>query len=382
MSHNGTGISVRSDYQLDDSDGIHDFGLRLLKQCFTEEENTLISPVSVLCALAMTANGAEGETKTEMEQTLGMTTEQLNQLVYACRMNLSEDKDCTAKLANSIWVTNQASFTPDEDFLQVNGDYYGADIYEAPFDDTTVKEINRWIRTNTDGKIANIIQEIPSTAVMYLINALSFDAEWQVIYKDSQVQTSTFTTESGEKEETEMMYSEEAYYLEHDRGTGVLKPYKGGKYAFAALLPKQGMTVREYLDSMTGEEWKNLLDNVQTTTVNAAIPKFETTYSAEISGQLMELGMTKAFDEEQADFSRLGTSERGNIYINTVFHKTFLTVDEKGTKAGAATAVEMTNRCALVEETKQVYLDRPFVYMIVDMEYHTPLFVGTCMNME
>ena len=361
----------------------NDVAMELFKKCLKEEDNTLISPMSVLCALAMTANGAEGETKAQMEEVLGMNVEQLNQAVYSYRNSLPDKEKCKVTLSNSIWFTEHVRFTANEEFLQTNADYYGADIFEAPFDNSTVRDINNWVRRKTDGMITNVIDNIPSSAVMYLINALTFDAEWQEIYKKTQIWDGEFTAEDGTAKKTDFMYSEENYYLENEFGTGVMKYYKGGDCAFVALLPEEGMTIKEYVNSLTGADVYNMLENVQNVPVTTVIPKFETSFIMELSDILQQMGMTDAFDQEKADFSGLGTSVDGNISIDRVLHKTYINVDEKGTKAGAVTIIEATDGCAIeVEEPKEVILDRPFVYMIVDMENQVPLFVGTVMNVE
>jgi serpin B len=123
------------------------------------------------------------------------------------------------------------------------------------------------------------------------------------------------------------------------------------------------------------------LQDAQSIEVKTAIPKFESDYSVEMSDILKSMGMTDAFDGGLADFSGLGKSADGNIFISRVIHKTFITVDEKGTKAGAATAVEMETLSAPMEEPKTVYLDRPFVYMLIDCETNLPIFIGTVTDM-
>lgn len=203
------------------------FALELLKTSLDEEGNTLISPLSVLCALAMTANGAKDETLKQMEQVFGLTVDQLNQSIYVYRNNLPKEKACNVTLANSIWFTDDIRFTVNEDFLQKNADYYGAEIYEAPFDQSTVADMNRWVREKTDGMIPFVLDKIPSTAIMYLINALTFDAEWMDRYQKEQMDGGTFTREDGFKEDVEYMKSEESWYLEHEYATGVMKYYKG-----------------------------------------------------------------------------------------------------------------------------------------------------------
>ena len=362
---------------------VTDFAIRLFKESMEDEENTLISPLSVLVALSMTANGADNETLSQMESVLGMPIDQLNTWISTYMANLPEEEKYKLSLANSIWFTDDERFTVNQDFLQTNADYYDADIYRAPFDDDTCKDINKWVKDNTDGMIKNILDQIPKEAVMYLINALAFDAEWQDIYFESQVREGEFTTENGEKRNVDMMYSEENKYLEDKHATGFIKYYKDRKYAFAALLPKEGTTVSEYIASLDGEHLNNLLTNAKSAFVNTSIPKFETEYDVEMSAVLSGMGMPDAFSGATADFSKLGHSTAGNIFINRVLHKTFISVDERGTKAGAATVVEMNDECALIiEDPKQVFLDRPFVYMLIDCETNQPFFIGTMMDVE
>lgn len=362
---------------------ITDFAIRLFKASEESGKNTLISPLSVLCALAMTANGAEEETLAQMEEVLGMTTEELNLYLYSYMQNLPQGEKYKLSLANSIWFTEDERFTVNQDFLQTNANYYGADIYKAPFDKQTLKDINNWVKQNTDEMIPEILDQIPPEAIMYLVNALAFEAEWSEIYEKHQVKDGEFTKEDGTKQDVKFMYGSEGTYLEDEKATGFMKRYKGGKYAFVAMLPNEGVSVSEYIASLDGESLNALLANPQYATVHTSIPKFETEYKVEMSEILKSMGMTEAFDMYNADFEGLGTSTGGNIYISRVLHKTFISVGEKGTKAGAATVVEMKDGAAAEpQEPKEVYLDRPFVYMLVDCENNIPFFIGTMMDVN
>ena len=365
------------------NDAVTDFALRLFQNTNTTTENTLISPLSVLCALSMTANGANAKTLEEMEQVLGMTPEDLNQYLYTYVRNLPQGENYKLSLANSIWFTDDERFTVREDFLQTLTDYYRADVYAAPFDNQTCKDINNWVEENTDGMIPEILDQIPPNAVMYLINALAFDARWSETYKKYQVREGDFTKEDGTIQKADFMYSTEHSYLEDDRATGFVKYYKGGKYAFVALLPKDGIDLSQYISSLTGDALHDLLNEPAYTTVYTSIPKFESEYSVEMSEILKAMGMTSAFDPATADFTDLGSSTAGNIYINRVLHKTYISVEEEGTKAAAVTAVEPGDGAAIEqEEPKEVYLDRPFVYMLIDCENNIPFFMGTMTDMD
>ena len=375
-------VSIQGDLGSRNAD-VTDFAVRLFQASEKSGENTLVSPLSVLCALAMTANGAEGETLEQMEAVLGMTAEELNGYLYSYIRNLPQGDNYKLSLANSVWFTEDERFTVNREFLQLNADYYGADIFRAPFDDRTCKDINNWVKRNTDEMIPEILDQIPPDAVMYLVNALAFEAEWSDIYEKSQVRDGKFTREDGTGQDAEFMYSTESAYLEDEKASGFIKYYKGGRYAFAAMLPNEGVSVSDYIASLNGRSLNALLANPQYTAVLASIPKFEMKYGVEMSEILMKMGMPRAFDPDNAEFERLGVSEDGNIYIDRVLHKTFISVGEKGTRAGAATIVEVTD-CADAEpqEPKQVYLDRPFVYMLIDCENNVPFFIGTMMALK
>lgn len=363
---------------------VTDFAVRLFQASEKSGENTLVSPLSVLCALAMTANGTEGETLEQMEAVLGLTAEELNLYLYSYVENLPQGEKYKLSLANSLWFTEDKRFTVNQDFLQINADYYGADIYTAPFDDQTCKDINNWVKEKTDEMIPEIMDQIPPEAVMYLVNALAFEAEWSDIYEKHQVRDGKFTREDGAEQKVEFMYGSESVYLEDGKAAGFIKYYKGGKYAFAAMLPNEGVSVSDYIASLDGGSLNAMLADPQYTAVETSIPKFEMEYSVEMSEILKEMGMPRAFDPDNAEFGRLGTSTDGNIYISRVLHKTFISVGEKGTEAGAATVVEMLDGAAEVDpqEPKQVYLDRPFVYMLIDCENNIPFFIGTMMDVK
>ena len=366
-----------------DAAAVTDFAVRLFQTSMTEGENTLVSPLSVLCALAMTANGAEGETLTQMEETLGLDVDTLNGWLSTYMAQLPQEEQAKLSLANSVWFKDDEDFAVKQEFLQTNADYYGADIYGAPMNDRTLKDINHWVDDHTDGMIPEILSELPEKTAMVLINALAFDAEWQNIYKETQVRDGTFFTENGKPRKVDMMHCSVYTYLEDDLATGFLKYYKGRDYAFVALLPNEGVSVADYAASLTGEGLQKMLGSASQEKVITAMPKFETETSLELSEVLQTMGMTDAFNKwGAADFSGIGTYGGEDLYIDKVFHKTFITVDERGTEAGAATVVEMTPQSAAPsqQEPKQVILDRPFVYMLIDCETNTPFFVGSMMD--
>ena len=366
----------------DGAESASGLALRLLRQEIeTGESNILLSPLSILYALSMTANGAKGETLAQMEQVLGLPVESLNAYLLAYRKALPAEKKCRVSLANSIWFKDDDSLAVEESFLKTNAAWYDADLYQLPFNSAACKAINNWVNKETTGIIPEILQEISPDAAMYLINALAFEAEWQTIYQEASIRDGVFTTEAGQQQTVPMMYSKEYRYLETGVATGFLKYYDGKSCAFAALLPKEGISLRSCIDSLTGEQLHDLLANPETVEVRAAIPKFESTYETDLSDTLEALGMTDAFDGQLADFSGIGSSTEGNLTISHVLHKTRIAVDERGTKAGAATAV-IEEPAEAPSDPKEVLLDRPFLYLLIDCQEQLPIFIGTVTTLE
>ena len=338
----------------------------------SEYENTLISPLSVMLALAMTANGAEGMTKEEMETVLGgLPMEELNEYLYTYISSLSEE----VKTANSIWFKD-GDMNPKQEFLQTNKNYYDAEIFSAPFDHSTVKQINGWVKDNTDGMIDKILEEINGNALMYLVNALTFEAQWSVPYEKNQVHEAVFTGLDGKDYNVEMMCGEEYSYMESENATGFLKNYKDNNYQFAAFLPKEGVDFADFVDSLTADTVSQMLKNAMGHVITG-LPKFEYDYSLTMNDVLKTLGMESAFSANDADFSDIAD----DLYIGNVLHKTYICVDTKGTKAGAVTSVGLCGSAA-VTKPKEVILDRPFVYMIVDKGTNLPVFIGTVTNFD
>ncbi len=362
-----------------------DFAVRLFKECEISGENTLISPLSVMYALAMTANGADGNTLAEMESVLGLSIMDLNRYLYSYRNSLSKDEDNKINLANFIWFSKADDFKVNQDFLQTNANYYGADIYKADFDKkSTLNDINQWISNKTDKMIPKMVEQIEKDDVMFLVNALTFDADWSTKYTDSKIKSGVFTREDATEQNVKFMYSTQSIYLEDETTKGFLKHYEN-TYAFVALLPNKNITVSEYVNSLSNEKIINLLANKQNTVVNAAIPKFECKFELMMNDTLKQMGMPLAFDKDKANLSKLGHANGANLYISEVLHKTFISVNEDGTKAGAATEVRVKKKAGVVnldKEIKTVYLDRPFVYMIIDCKNNVPIFMGTVMSIE
>ncbi len=347
-----------------------EFAAALLKNA-AKGENTVISPYSVQLALAMTANGASGETLAQLEQVFGLSVQQLNAYLLACGQKSTEE--FTA--ANALWV--REDYPVSEDFLQTDRDYYGAEINSIPFSSATCDEINSWVNYQTRGKIEKIIDEMDPDAVMYLVNALAFSATWRKEYITSDVQKELFHAASGDTQ-AELMYSDEYWYLRDENTVGFLKDYENDRFCYAVLLPQEGTSLDDYVASLSGEKLTALMANASQEKIHAVMPKFTTEYSTELGAVLQTMGASDAFDKDKADFSAMSPeAKETHLRIGRVLHKTFLQVNETGTEAAAATTVEMVaESTAIPQEYKTVRVDRPFVCGIYDREMQCFLFLG------
>lgn len=356
---------------------ITDFSLAVLEK-LNGGGNIVISPLSVISALSVAANGAENETLSQMEAAFGTDTGSLNEYLRAYNAYLPSGNRCRVSLANSVWFRDAETLKVDEGFLQTCRGYYDADVYKAPFDESTKNDINAWVAKKTGGQINQLLEEAPSKdAVLYLINALSFDAQWQTAYRESSIREGTFSTESGGKKTVDFMYSTESAFIELPNSIGFSKPYADYKYSFVALLPDEGLTAADLTASLDGKTLLEAVKNQSAEEVETSMPKFSFEFDTELSPVLKALGIRDAFDAGLAEFGALGQSGAGDLFINRVLHKTKIAVDEKRTKAAAAAAVEIHASSAAPSTVPRVVdLDRPFFFMIVDNVYHLPVMMG------
>ncbi len=351
------------------------FSLDLLENLYTDDENLLISPLSVVSALGMTANGGAGYTLAQTEHALGTDTDSVNAYMSEYLRDIREKSSDEASVysANSIWYKNDSALSVSEDFLQRVSDYYAPDVYASDFTERTVSEINAWIDEETSGLISGAPLDISDRHLMFIINALAFDALWETEYYDGSVREGVFTASDGTEQPAEFMHSNQLRYIKTENSVGFRQDYLGDDYSFVALLPDA--EISDFIADLTAEDISIALEEKRSETVISALPKFSFDYEVKLTHALINLGMEDAFDPVSADFSPMAYSDFGNIFIDDVIHTTTIDVDQRGTRAGAVTGAG----ASVAEEpldVKEVTLDRPFVFMIVDNERNFPLFIG------
>lgn len=370
--HQNTNVST--ELSIETQKAITNFAIEMFKGSLSDD-NMMISPISIVNALAMTSNGAVGETLTQMESVFGTSVSELSAYLKNYNADIENAEKNSVNLANSIWFKDSERFEIKQEFLQTNKDYFDADIYKSQFDKQTLVDINNWVCENTDGMIENILDEVPENAIMYLINALSFDAEWDEIYKEMNINEGEFFNKNSSISQVEFMTSEEQKVFELDNGIGFIKPYKNNEFSFVGILPNENSSVEELVVELKNIDVNEMLSSAKIETTDVVLPKFSMDYSTELTDLLVNMGMELAFDSNNAEFSELAVGD-GNIYIGQVLHKTYINVDEKGTQAGASTAVEMLMKMAMPIPKNEIRLNRPFIYMIIDNNNNIPLFFG------
>ena len=341
------------------------------------EDNLCFSPLSAMLALAMTANGADGETLAEMEALLcgDLSIDELNATLrtWVDRMLGRQFKESAFQVANSVWVRWGALHTSPA-FLQTNANYYGAEVYAAPFDDSTVDDMNIWIKHYTNGLIEKMIDEISPQTVMYLINTLYLKSVWWTPYLDNQVSDGIFHgTESDVS--TTMLSSREPCYLSMNGAKGFQKSMYG--YTFVALLPDEGTDAGEFVASLTGEALQAFLDSKSEADVRVEMPAFSYDSSIDLTEVLNPYIPTATGNG--ADFSKMGETVSGNtLFIGKVQQDTSITLNKDGICAAAGTMIDMPEGGIPPFDVPIYYitLNRPFVYFILDDLTGLPIMMG------
>jgi len=340
-----------------------------------EAKNCLLSPFSVYTALAMLANGANGNTAAQIDQVLGLDEASRNAYMAAWLASLTGQEDISFTCADSVWVSNLFRNVVLDSFLGRCADSYHAEVYAADMNDGTVDDINAWTDRNTKSMIQKILEhgDLTPETVTVLLNAITLEAKWMIPFdNENTLSDAVFTHEDGTTENVEMLRGEaDRCYLENEFVTGCAKSYKGGEFRHVALLPKEGVSVDEVIAKLTAESVDALFANAIRENVSLQIPKYTVEYRQELQDVLAALGMGDAFTPA-ADLTRMIST--GNTVVDRVIHKTYLALDNEGTRAAAVTAI--TTRNMSISKTYRVTLDRPFVYMITDGN-NLPIFIGT-----
>ncbi len=362
------------------------FGFELFQNVFSSEnkyENIMISPLSVSIALAMTYNGADGETKTAMEKTLkvhGLSPEEINKSYFDLINALkSLDQKVLLEIANAIFY--RQDFAVEEEFISINRNYYDASVSALNFNaqQQSLNTINGWVNEKTYGKIESIIDQINPDHVMFLLNAIYFKGIWQTEFDKKNTKKLPFRTETGETIEVEtMQLTDTMQYASNDLFSAVQLPYGKGNYNMHIFLPNTGKNLQEVIGQLNENNWESWMKSFQTgQKVEIKLPRFTYEYEIMLNDVLTTMGMGVAFTGA-ADFT--GINAGGGLQIDYVKHKSFIEVNEEGTEAAAVTVVAIEVTSVGGSNNRQFVVDRPFMYAITERSTGAVLFLGTVKN--
>lgn len=349
----------------------------------TGDSNIMISPASIALAMEMTGAGSCDDTLRQITDLIApdATPEEVQAFMADINQHLNNNDYFDLHSANSVWMNEDiVGDHIKDDFLNFIREYYSAEAQSLQFDTEALELINEWIEEKTNGMIPDMLKELEPSAAMVLVNAIAFEAQWATPYEDYQVhENEIFHNNDGTESEVTMLYDTLNWYYETDFATGFCRYYEGGEYYFLAMLPTDdSISANEFAASLTAEDWNEFINSRDGNyLVYTRMPEFESDYEVGMTEILKQMGVTDAFTEA-ANFDNIAEIPGYYLYISKVLHKTHIELDRYGTRAAAATAVTLDAACAFVEEeTREVYLDRPYVYAIVDSADNTPLFIGT-----
>ena len=397
----GTGVAL-SEKQRDTSpnvsasdsttlvDNNSEFAFDLYQALIQQDGNLFYSPYSISLALAMTYAGARGETEQQMADTLHFALQQdrlhpaFNSLDLALASRGEgakgkDDKGFRLHIVNAIWGQKDYKFLPE--FLDVLAENYGAGLRLLDFvrePDQSRITINNWVSDQTEGKIEDLIPQgvIDALTRLVLTNAIYFNAAWLNPFDKELTSNGTFHLLDGGDVTVPMMRQTHSFgYTTGDGYQAVELPYDGNQLSMIILLPDSGK-IESFQNSLNASLVNHIVSDLQSQEVDLTMPKFQFESEFSLADTLAAMGMPVAFSDE-ADFS--GMTGNRELTITDVVHKAFVSVDEAGTEAAAATAV-VVGLTSAPEQPVQVTVDRPFMFLIRDIETGTILFVGQVVN--
>ena len=347
-----------------------------------EPKNTMISPMSISLALAMVYNGTSGDTRAQMEKMLhksGLTPDDINQSYKDLVGGLtSHDPRVELSISNAIFYRN--TFTVKNDFITTNQNYYQAEVLGLDFTKTseTLNTVNGWVKTKTKGKIDKIISQVNPEDIMYLLNAIYFNGEWQYRFDPKVTTEMPFTKEDQTVVQAPTMTLENQFKYYSNQTFQMLEmPYGSGKYSMIIFLPNTGKNTNDIISELNPENVNNWISKLAEQKKKVFLPKFEFKFDDSLIDELTALGMTDAFNQAKANLT--GISEDSKLFISAVTHKTYIKVDERGTEAAAVTGITV-GLTSVGPDSNTFRVDHPFVFAIREKDTQAILFIGKVLN--
>ena len=332
-------------------------------------QNVVVSPYSAAVTLSMLAEGAEGQTKAEFNQALG-------NILYKAA-DLGDNDTVAVKSANSVWISD--NFSPRNRYVSLLEKDFDAFIDVENFASPVALEaINNWCSENTDGKIKGILDRLDRNTVMVLVNALYFQASWDLQFNQAHTTDQIFHGLSGDKTVKMMRLFEYLMYTEYQGIQIVQLPYQGRKYSMYVVLPPEGSDISTLISKLDPSAYRTALDMLSTQRVKLSLPRFKAETSMILNKPLQNMGIKTAFTSA-ADFT--GIAEMGPLELSQVKQKCYIDVTEGGTEAAAVTAATIRLTSIRPSSHVEMKVDRPFAFVIADAENRNILFAGKIVNL-
>ncbi|HKM07329.1 MAG TPA: serpin family protein [Sphaerochaeta sp.] len=351
------------------------------------EKNVMLSPLSVLLALGMTTNGADGETLSSMLHVLTSkkgTLQQFNEANEHYLNSIRKLSDVELSIANSLWLNKEMSF--DKAFLSKTKDVYHASAKSLDFSARrALTSINSWVSDATRGTIKTILDSLNPEALMYLINAVYFKGDWKIPFTKESTYKENFFTEDMVVSAPFMHQTAHLPYAKALDAQILMMNYTNERFALVAILPSEFTDLGSWLANQKEQggftqRMFAAVESLQSNSMELSLPTFEASYTKSLVDDLKQLGMSDPFDASKADFSLMSESRGKDLVIGEVLHKSFIRVDEKGSEAAAVTSIMMKATSMPYREELQLSFDRPFFYAIIDKQAKIPLFMGILAN--
>jgi serine protease inhibitor len=354
------------------------FAVQSYRELGAKEGNLFFSPYSVSSALGMTYAGARGNTAKEMAEVLHFDLGQTE--LHSAFKGLNKELVATAqKSGQKLNIANALVLTGGNvsgGFKAILKDNYDAEIFSGGLD-----TINGWVKKKTEGKIEKILEELDANSVCVLLNAIYFKGIWGSQFQKSRTQDAPFSVSASKQVSVPFMRQKSNFkILTENDFQAVSIPYKGNDLSMVILLPQavDGLAkLEKQLSIQSMKEWLAKLDKRQAQEINLYLPKFKLETDYDLVSPFMNMGMKDAFAIGAADFSGMGWP-KGKLYISQIKHKAFVEVNEEGTEAAAATAVEMAPKSIPYDPVFRA--DHPFLFIIRDNQNGAILFMGRMVN--
>ncbi|HRG10761.1 MAG TPA: serpin family protein [Cyclobacteriaceae bacterium] len=362
----------------------NEFAFALFNQTQNNESNYFLSPLSVGLALGMTLNGAEGETKQGILNTIqfgNLTDAEVNNGYTDLTKLLSGmDRTVNLNIANSVWYKQELSIKSD--FKSVIEASYNGTVQGLDFSSPNSKNIiNGWIEDHTNNKIKDVIQDIDPNLVMFLINAIYFKGDWTYQFDKTKTKDGNFYLEDGNTVQTIMMQAEKANVsiFSHEKFNLINIPFGNKQFEFSVLLPNNQYTTEDIIPELSADALSGWISSSSEQTVELRMPKFKMKWKKTLNEDLSALGMARAFTPGYAEFPNFFENPMP-LNIDFVDHHSFLEVNETGAEASAVTVVGVVYTTSIIPRPRTIIINKPFVFLIREKHSGAILFIGQLKN--